>query len=244
MAAVSGEVPIKSFSTIHLYYDDTYQFSCRGNVLGIYETQFNGEERSIVVLDQTVMHPQGGGQSTDIGTISSPDGNIKFEVSHVQKPRDTNYIEHIGTFTTDERLIVGQEVTVEINSGRRCTNARIHSAGHLLDSAFINLGITNLVPSKGYHFPDGPYVEYIGDIPAEKREEVINLLNIESERLIKESIGVVVSVNERNEREVNVGGVSCMCGGTHVKNTAEIKGLKVSKIKKSKKNVRVSYTVL
>ena len=42
----------------------------------------------------------------------------------------------------------------------------------------------------------------------------------------------MVSVNERNEREVNVGGVSCMCGGTHVKNTAEIKGLKVSKIKK------------
>lgn len=60
MAAVSAELSTKSFSTIHLYYDDTYQFSCRGNVLGIYETQVNGEKRSVVVLDQTVMHPQGG----------------------------------------------------------------------------------------------------------------------------------------------------------------------------------------
>ena len=51
-------------------------------------------------------------------------------------------------YGTSLRLIVGQEVTVEINSARRCTNARIHSAGHLLDSAFINLGITDLVPSK------------------------------------------------------------------------------------------------
>ena len=51
-------------------------------------------------------------------------------------------------YGTSLRLIVGQEVTVEINSARRCTNARIHSAGHLLDSAFINLGVTDLVPSK------------------------------------------------------------------------------------------------
>ena len=59
MAAVSAELPTKSFSTIHLYYDDTYQFSCRGKVLEIYETQFNGEQKSVVMLDQTVMHPQG-----------------------------------------------------------------------------------------------------------------------------------------------------------------------------------------
>lgn len=42
----------------------------------------------------------------------------------------------------------------------------------------------------------------------------------------------MVTTNERNEREVNVGGVSCLCGGTHVKNTAEIKDLKILKIKK------------
>lgn len=31
---------------------------------------------------------------------------------------------------------------------------------------------------------------------------------------------------------VNVGGAACACGGTHVKNTADIRGLTVTKIKK------------
>lgn len=31
---------------------------------------------------------------------------------------------------------------------------------------------------------------------------------------------------------VDVGGVDCPCGGTHVKNTADIKGITVTKIKK------------
>lgn len=35
-----------------------------------------------------------------------------------------------------------------------------------------------------------------------------------------------------DEREVNVGGTSCMCGGTHVKNTQEIGGVVVTKMKK------------
>ncbi len=34
------------------------------------------------------------------------------------------------------------------------------------------------------------------------------------------------------ERVVNVGGVGCPCGGTHVKNTADIRGVTVTKIKK------------
>ena len=50
----------------------------------------------------------------------------------------------IHSFSTDE------EVLVEIDSTRRRLNARIHSAGHLLDSALSNLGITDLVPSKVY----------------------------------------------------------------------------------------------
>ena len=58
MAAV--EVVKRSFTTIHLYYDDTYLFSSMGKVLGIYDIQFNGENKDVVVLDQTVMHPQGG----------------------------------------------------------------------------------------------------------------------------------------------------------------------------------------
>lgn len=34
------------------------------------------------------------------------------------------------------------------------------------------------------------------------------------------------------EREVNVGGVPCLCGGTHVQNTSEIVSMNVTRIKK------------
>lgn len=39
--------------------------------------------------------------------------------------------------------------------------ARVHSAGHLLDIAMRRIGFMNK-PGKGYHFPSGAYVEYIG----------------------------------------------------------------------------------
>lgn len=46
------------------------------------------------------------------------------------------------------RLSVGDEVHVEIDSERRMLHARLHSAGHLLDSALTNIGVSDLVPDK------------------------------------------------------------------------------------------------
>ena len=44
-----------------------------------------------------------GGQPADTGVISSSDGTVRFEVSHVQKPRDAAYIQHVGKYTTAQR---------------------------------------------------------------------------------------------------------------------------------------------
>ena len=46
------------------------------------------------------------------------------------------------------RFMVGDEVRIEIDVTRRMFHARLHSAGHLLDSVFTNLGMTDLIPSK------------------------------------------------------------------------------------------------
>ena len=43
---------------------------------------------------------------------------------------------------------VGDAVTVEVDGNRRMLHARLHSAGHLLDAAFSNIGFTELEPSK------------------------------------------------------------------------------------------------
>ena len=44
-------------------------------------------------------------------------------------------------------------MSVEIDADRRRYHARLHSAGHLLDSAFFFLGMTDLEPYKvnSYH---------------------------------------------------------------------------------------------
>ena len=46
------------------------------------------------------------------------------------------------------RFSVDAEVCVGIDAQRRRLNARLHSAGHLLDSAFSVLGMTHLEPHK------------------------------------------------------------------------------------------------
>ena len=48
-----------------------------------------------------------------------------------------------------------------MNEEKRRLYARLHSAGHMLDIVVKNLKL-GWIPGKGYHFPDGPYVEYNG----------------------------------------------------------------------------------
>jgi Ser-tRNA(Ala) deacylase AlaX len=45
-------------------------------------------------------------------------------------------------------------VILKINKDRRILNAKLHSAGHLLDCGVSKLGLENLHATKGFHFPD------------------------------------------------------------------------------------------
>ena len=44
--------------TDHLYYNDTYLFSCESEVLLVMEQEESG--KCVIILNKTVMHPQGG----------------------------------------------------------------------------------------------------------------------------------------------------------------------------------------
>lgn len=56
---LSNEVK-DSIVTEHLYYADTELCECKGKVIGARLIEFQGESRNAIILDQTVMHPQGG----------------------------------------------------------------------------------------------------------------------------------------------------------------------------------------
>ena len=73
-SAVVGAPPSEDFSkkftlsnevkddlvTEHLYYTDTELCECKGKVIGARLIEFQGKGRNVIILDQTVMHPQGG----------------------------------------------------------------------------------------------------------------------------------------------------------------------------------------
>lgn len=58
--AGASERAVGALSTTHLYYTDTELFSNTAKVIGEHSVEVNGSPVLAVVLDQTVMHPQGG----------------------------------------------------------------------------------------------------------------------------------------------------------------------------------------
>jgi Ser-tRNA(Ala) deacylase AlaX len=109
------------------------------------------------------MHPQGGGQPTDIGTIyvSNDTNNSTISIEKVTVDRDTGIVTHFGTAdktTLSSLLETGTCVQVSVDPDQRQILSECHTAGHVVDSAMARCN-RMLPPSKGYHFLDGPYVE-------------------------------------------------------------------------------------
>jgi len=219
-----------------------------------------------LILDQTPFHAQGGGQPCDIGTITAVGGGPVFKVKFVSI-RD-GIIRHAGEFDLPEGEVhsfaVGQTVQTVVEKRRRVVSTKLHSFGHLLDSALDRLGWgTRLIPGKGYHFEDSPYVEYKAasgvTISTAELEELPSLLNAEVARLIGLQIPTTIETQTREEAAVNcrmdltgypelvrvvsLGGLAIPCGGTHVINTAELgQGWSIGKIKKKKDAYRLPYS--
>src|SRR5271170_7651969 len=153
-----------SCATKLLYLDDTDNHLATATVLSIE----NSEEKGIsVILDQTIFYPQGGGQPADQGQITDNTGAL-FTVKDVRMVN--GIVHHFGEFSQNN-FSINQSVNLSIDIKRRQLNARLHSAGHLIDAAVQLLSLP-LVPAKGYHFPDGPYVEYQGEIAVDDREPI------------------------------------------------------------------------
>ena len=175
---------------------------------------------------------------------------------------------HKGTYEKEgSELKVGDTVQLTINKDQRISNAKLHSAGHLLDVCFHSLGFTN-AEAKGYHFPTGAYVEFLGKLDAKVRDSLKVDLEKKINDVIKEtseSDPLLAKVYSYEEAGKVLGGIpsylkvdtdvrivkvcsldkGCPCGGTHVRHIKEIGALKVDKVKNAgSKAFRIHYKVV
>lgn len=235
------------------YLEDMGLLSLEAQVVGIQEE----EGKTVVLLNQTVFYPQGGGQPYDQGYIKSDSATFRVEdVRFVD-----GVVKHIGVFE-EGTFIVGDSVRCEVNPERRLLHARLHSAGHVLDLALLEFPNIHWKPGKGYHFPQGPYIEYNGDIDeAGDIETFKKNLEEKANELIRRGDAVSIRFMPKEEmntvchnvpdylpegkplRVVMYGTAGIPCGGTHVSNLSVIGSLIVRKIKKEKDAIRVSYSL-
>ena len=247
------------FSTQRLYLNDMSLLQHSATVVGVSEC---GEQ---VMLDASVFHPQGGGQPSDAGALTRASDGAVFEVAKAVVGKGGADVAHIGA---GARLQVGDAVTAAIDGERRKLHSVLHSAGHAVDVALASVGardgqddVAALVPTKGYHFPDGPKVTYAGVLAPERRLPLVGALQAALDALVAADIPTVVKDVRAAEvdplyagtgfpdaqesvRVVGVGGeLFCPCGGTHVSSTAALGAVVIKKIGSKKGETKVYYDV-
>lgn len=221
-------------------------------------------EDHVVITQGTIFHPQGGGQPSDEGVITSA-GGASFAVAMVRMDavRDGQVL-HFGRFT-DASFSTGDAVTQALDVEKRAYYSRLHTAGHVLGAAVRHL-LENQVPGfdelKASHFPDSASCEFQGLIdgkwkgPIQERLEsyVAGRHDVEIgwwdeedfrarglERLIPDRS---LAPPGEKFRVVDIKGLETYpCGGTHVVRTDLCGAVTVKKVARSKGQSKVSYSV-
>jgi len=223
-----------------------------------------------LTFEDSIFHPQGGGQPSDVGIVEMliDDGILEFNVIFAQKGMN-GIVDNFGVFNSDENIVNDKisfaleacsnsntcaiPATLRLNFEKRTLHTRIHSAGHAIDEAVnrcaSKYGI-KMVPMKGYHFIDGPYVEYQLSEGSSDPSDVlltafVNDMNQAMNDIILEDIPTTITIEPIVDggfnRIVTLAGLACPCGGTHVKSTAELQTVTITKAKKKKNIVKISY---
>ncbi|MDD5932096.1 MAG: alanine--tRNA ligase [Oscillospiraceae bacterium] len=215
------------------------QDTCQAKVLAIVvEGELRDEivagAEGTIVLDQTTMYAEMGGQVGDTGTITV--GDAVFAVRDVQKNKGGKFL-HVGVLRTGE-LKVGDSVTVTIDAERRKAIRRAHTATHLLDAALKKvLGdhvhqAGSLVEPDRLRF-DFTHFEGITPVQLTEIDRVVNDAILEGYDVVTEILpieeakkkGAVAVFGEKYGsvvRVVEMGDFSMeFCGGTHLDNTAK-----------------------
>jgi Ser-tRNA(Ala) deacylase AlaX len=234
----TGAAPSPPTDLLFLTYDGNFALECDATVVHVLaaascaDPRDNGELEeekgssaripstplsAAVLLDRTVLHPQGGGQPADTGLITSldrPGFPYEFRVDQVSMERATGVVTHVGHFrpaasaasTKDDAAKAvphfreGERVLVQVDEDSRRILSECHTAGHVVDAAMAHCQV-HMPSLKAYHYLDGSYVEYKGAVPANDRDALLQRLQDAFQLLLEQDLATEIRVLNLTEAD-------------------------------------------
>lgn len=220
---VSSKAPkYNGFMTKKLYWEN----DATESDVEVLQCEQLADGRYGVLLSATPFHPQGGGQPADVGKIGDA------EISGVEIV-DGEVIHY-----AQQRVSLGDTVA-KVDAERRRQHSRLHSAGHLIGHV---LEYLTWQPVKAHHWPGESRVVFkpLNDV----RIVEADLIQCHCDELIARNLPRKIQVGNEQFRQVGFGDLKPYgCGGTHVAETAELRGLKVLSAHFKKGQLIVEYHV-
>ena len=234
-------------STELLFRENAYLKTATARVVAVHERG--------IELDRTIFYPQGGGQIGDTGALLRAGGE-RIQITNTLKGEAIDSVVHVPVPALPQ-FEPGETLTLEIDWERRYRLMRLHTALHVMSCVVV-------APVTGGNIaPDKARLDFDIDmslLDAGKIERETNALiarGIETEtvwftddeldarpELIK-TMSVQPPRGAGRVRLLNIPGIDLQpCGGTHVKNIAEIGGIRVLRIRsEGKRNKRVEIAL-
>ena len=232
---------IQSKDLLDFKESSTYTYDSKtitSKVIGLFKNGVKVDEISDegnVVVDVTNFYAEMGGQVADTGYIEN--SNTRAEVVDVHSAPNKQHLHNVKVLYGS--IKVGDVFSLYVNEQKHFDIAKNHSATHLLQSALMSV-LGDDVKQKGslvnedYLRFDFTHFEKISDSDLKKVEKTVNeyirkgIPNVTKILPIEEAkkTGALSLFDEKYGKEVRVvefGEVSKeFCGGSHVKNTADI----------------------
>lgn len=200
-----------------------------------------------IVLDKTVLFPEGGGQLSDKGSLVVDD-KTTLPVTYVKETKDGRILHY-----TAKELPAGTKVQVKLDWTVRLDHMQQHTGEHILSYAFWKLFQANNI---GFHMSEGLVtIDLDKEVTLEQAYKAEDFANQEiwANKPINISYMPHTEVAKLTMRKKNTkltgmlrivavkDGDICTCCGTHPPFTGTIGLIKITKIEKHKEGTRVEF---
>lgn len=191
-----------------------------------------------IQLRETIFHPQGGGQPSDLGTI-----NGHRVVAVVKRSLAVSPYFGIDHFFDDPiSFSEGQSVQMAIDPLFRQQSMRLHSAGHLIANVAERLFPT-LHPLQGHHFPNEARVTF-KVLQGTVEKDLLSSIQSAIYPLIASRAPIHLGWDAMEKRTVQIQGFAPIpCGGTHVSHLGEIGKVILQRAKQKKQELYIHYAI-